>query len=220
VNWLRTLLHTRSTSLTRKVFNSKPIFDCQIFNTVPKLELQITCTRQHRSPRIMGSCRGFKDECKIPQLLLVCRLQQLRLVTYGCSFTSGRVIKYALLFCTFLSLFCSCLTSALAPAPAPAPAIPPFPVPVADLPGSWNTTVIGSSRFYYETKEVDAMQSLLAHWSNTATNSFSYNLPGWTSQPDLNYPCFEQADWQGVACYAFEGTYKGTTYFIVTVGYR
>ncbi|KAH9554708.1 hypothetical protein CY35_08G076700 [Sphagnum magellanicum] len=167
----------------------------------------------------MGSCRGFKDECKIPQLLLVCRLQQLRLVTYGCSFTSGRVIKYALLFCTFLSLFCSCLTSALAPAPAPAPAIPPFPVPVADLPGSWNTTVIGSSRFYYETKEVDAMQSLLAHWSNTATNSFSYNLPGWTSQPDLNYPCFEQADWQGVACYAFEGTYKGTTYFIVTVGY-
>ncbi|KAH9555267.1 hypothetical protein CY35_08G105700 [Sphagnum magellanicum] len=63
------------------------------------------------------------------------------------------------------------------------------------------------------------MQSLLAQWSNTATNSFSYNLPGWTSQPDLNYPCLEQADWQGVACQFFEGTYKGTTYFIVTVGY-
>jgi hypothetical protein len=63
------------------------------------------------------------------------------------------------------------------------------------------------------------MQSLLAQWSNTATNSFSYNLPGWTSQPDLNYPCLEQADWQGVACYFFEGTYKGTTYFIVAVGY-
>jgi hypothetical protein len=36
VNWLmRTLLHTRSASLTRKIFNSQPIFDCQIFNTVP-----------------------------------------------------------------------------------------------------------------------------------------------------------------------------------------
>ncbi|CAM6033885.1 unnamed protein product [Sphagnum compactum] len=165
----------------------------------------------------MGSCRGFKDECNTPQLLLVCRLQQLRLVTYGCSFTSGRVIKYALLFCTFLSLFCSCLTSTLAPAPAPA--IPPLPVPLADLPGSWNVTLIDRTWYYYETKEVDAMQMLLAQWSNTATNSFSYNLPGWTSQPGLNYPCFEQADWQGVACYAFEGRHNGTIFFIASVGY-
>jgi hypothetical protein len=116
-----------------------------------KLELQITCTRQHRSPRIMGSCRGIKDECNTPQLVLVCRLQQLRLVTYGCSFTSGRVIKYALLFCTFLSLFCSCLTSALAPDPAPA--TPPLPVPLADLPGSWNAMLMGPFWYYYETKE-------------------------------------------------------------------
>jgi hypothetical protein len=151
VNWLRTLLHTRSTSLTPKVFNSQPIFDCQIFNAVSSWSSKITCIRQHRSPRIMGSCRGFKDECNTPQLLLVCRLQQLPLVTYGCSFTSGRVIKYALLFCTFLSLFCSCLTSALAPAPAPA--IPPLPVPLADLPGSWNATLIDGSWNYYETKE-------------------------------------------------------------------
>jgi hypothetical protein len=66
---------------------------------------------------------------------------------------------------------------------------------------------------------VDAMQSLLAEWSNTATNLFSYNLPGWTSQPDLNYPCFEQSDWQGVACFGFEDTYKDTIYFGLTVGY-
>ncbi len=98
----------------------------------------------------MGSCRGFKDECNTPQLLLVCRLQQLRLVTYGCSFTSGRVIKHALLFWTFLSLFCSCLTSALAPAPAHT--IPPLPIPLADLPG-WNVTLIDRSWYYYETKE-------------------------------------------------------------------
>ncbi|KAH8948910.1 hypothetical protein BDL97_10G002400 [Sphagnum fallax] len=166
----------------------------------------------------MGSCRGFfKDECNTPQLLLICRLQQLRLVTCGCSFTSGRVIKYALLFCTFLTLFCSCLTSALAPAPAPA--IPPLPVPLADLPGSWNVTLIDRSWYYYETKEVDAMQSILAHWSNTATNSFSYNLPGWTSQPDLSYPCFDQANWLGVACYTSEENYNGTLYFTLSVGY-
>jgi len=99
----------------------------------------------------MGSCRGSKDECNTPQLLLVCRLQQLRLVAYGCSFTSGRVIKCALLFCTFLSLFCSCLTSALAPAPAPA--IPLLPVPLADFGGGWNATLIGGTWYYYETKE-------------------------------------------------------------------
>ncbi|KAH9555259.1 hypothetical protein CY35_08G105600 [Sphagnum magellanicum] len=167
----------------------------------------------------MGSRRGFKDECNTPQLLLVCRLQQLRLVTYGCSFTSGGVIKYALLCWTFLSLFCSCLTSALAPAPAPAPAIPPLPVPLADLPGSWNVTLIDRSWYYYETKEVDAMQSLLAQWSDTGTNLFSYNLPGWTSKPDVNYPCFEDSDWQGVLCYAFAQRYNGTIFFIVTVGY-
>jgi hypothetical protein len=66
---------------------------------------------------------------------------------------------------------------------------------------------------------VDAMQSLLAHWSNTATNSFSNNLPGWTSEPDLNYPCFEQANWEGVACYTSEDSYNGTLYFILSVGY-
>jgi hypothetical protein len=143
-----------STSLAPKVFNSQPIFDCQIFNVVPSWSSKFTCTHQHRSPRIMGSCRGFfKDECNTPQLLFVCRLQQLRLVTCGCSFTSGRLIKYALLFCTFFSLFCSCLTSALAPAPAPDPAIPPLPVPLADLPGSWNATLIDNSWYYYETKE-------------------------------------------------------------------
>ncbi|CAM6073718.1 unnamed protein product [Sphagnum tenellum] len=166
----------------------------------------------------MGSCRGFKDECNTPQLHLVWRLQQLRLVTYGCSFTSGGVIKHALLFWTFLSSFCLCLTSALAPAPAPAHTIPPLPVPLSDLPG-WNATLLDRSWYYYETKEVDAMQSLLAQWSNTATNSFSYNLPGWTSQPDLNYPCFEHSDWQGVACFRFEAAYKDTVYFGVTVGY-
>ncbi len=96
----------------------------------------------------MGSCRGFKDECNTPQLLLVCRLQQLRLVTHGCSFTSGRVIKYAWLFFTFLSLFCSSLTSALAPAPAPAP--PPLPVPLAE---GWNATLIYGFWYYYDTKE-------------------------------------------------------------------
>ncbi|KAH8954970.1 hypothetical protein BDL97_08G109600 [Sphagnum fallax] len=166
----------------------------------------------------MGSCRGFKDECNTPQLHLVWRLQLLRLVTYGCSFTSGGVIKHALLFWTFLSLFCSCLTSALAPAPAPAPTIPPLPIPLSDLPG-WNATLIDRSWYYYETKEVDAMQSLLAQWSNTATNSFSYNLPGWTSQPDLNYPCFEHSNWQGVACLTYEGRFNGTLLSIVTVAY-
>jgi hypothetical protein len=82
----------------------------------------------------MGSCRGFKDECNTPRLLLVCRLQQLRLVAYGCSFTSGRVIKYALLFCTFLSLFCSCLT-------------PP------ELGEGWNATLIHGTWYYYEPQE-------------------------------------------------------------------
>ncbi len=127
-------------------------FDCQIFSTWYQAEAPNRTI--HRSPRIMGICRGFKDECNTPQLLLVCRLQQLRLVTYGCSFTSGRVIKYALLCWTFLSLFCSCLTSALAPAPAPAPAHPktPIPIPLADLPG-WNVTLIDRSWCYYETKE-------------------------------------------------------------------
>ncbi|CAK9881727.1 unnamed protein product [Sphagnum jensenii] len=166
----------------------------------------------------MGSCRGFKDECNTPQLHLVWRLQQLRLVSYGCSFTSGGVIKHALLFWTFLSSFCLCLTSALAPAPAPAHTIPPLPVPLSDLP-RWNATLIDRSWYYYETKEVDAMQSLLAQWSNTATNSFSYNLPGWTSQPDLNYPCFEHSNWQGVACFTFEDSYNDTIFFVVTVGY-
>ncbi|CAK9236041.1 unnamed protein product [Sphagnum troendelagicum] len=166
----------------------------------------------------MGTCRGFKDECNTPQLHLVWRLQQLRLVTYGCSFTSGGVIKHALLFWTFLSLFCSCLTSALAPAPAPAHTIPPLPIPLSDLPG-WNATLIDRSWHYYETKEVDAMQSLLAQWSNTATNSFSYNLPGWTSQPDLNNPCFEHSNWQGVACITYEGRFNGTLLSIVTVAY-
>jgi hypothetical protein len=97
----------------------------------------------------MGSCRGFKDECNTPRLLLVCRLQQLRLVAYGCSFTSGRVIKYVLLFCTFLSLFCSCLTSALAPAPDPA--IPPL--PPADICASCNATFFEGAWSYYDTKE-------------------------------------------------------------------
>jgi len=99
----------------------------------------------------MGSCRGFKDECNTPQLFLVCRLQQLRLVAYGCSFTSGRVIKYTLLFCTVLSLFCSCLTSTLAPAPAPE--IPPLPVPLAEFGVGWNATLIDGIWYYYETKE-------------------------------------------------------------------
>ncbi|KAH9554680.1 hypothetical protein CY35_08G076000 [Sphagnum magellanicum] len=169
----------------------------------------------------MGSCRGFKDECNTPRLLLVCRLQQLRLVAYGCSFTSGRVIKYALLFCTFLSLFCSCLTSALAPAPAPA--IPPLPVPLGNFTGGWNATFNGEFWLYYDTNEVDAMQSLLAHWSNTATNSFSYNLPGWTNQSDLRYPCFDKA-WLGVTCFT-NGPFYGnlsdnsTEFYTVSVAY-
>jgi hypothetical protein len=164
----------------------------------------------------MGSCRGFKDECNTPRLLLVCRLQQLRLVAYGCSFTSGRVIKYALLFCTFLSLFCSCLTSALAPAPAPA--IPPLPIPLANFSGGWNATLIGSSWYYYDTKEVDAMHTLLAHWSQNPHNSFSSNLQGWTSQSDLSYPCFDNANWQGVACnYWQSGTSNGELYYVVSV---
>jgi hypothetical protein len=100
----------------------------------------------------MGSCRGFKDECNTPRLLVVCRLQQLRLVAYGCSFTSGRVIKYALLFCTFLSLFCSCLTSALAPASAPA-IPPPLPVPLANFRGGWNATFNFGAWQYYDTTE-------------------------------------------------------------------
>ncbi|CAM6025065.1 unnamed protein product [Sphagnum balticum] len=165
----------------------------------------------------MGSCRGFKDECNTPQLLLVCRLQQLRLVAYGCSFTSGRVIKCALLFCTFLSLFCSCLTSALAPAPAPA--IPPLPLPLPDYPG-WNATLIDGYWCYYETKEVDAMQSLLENWSNNATNSFSNNLPGWTTQSDLSYPCFDNANWLGVICENFGPLGNiSITYFTVSVVY-
>jgi hypothetical protein len=65
---------------------------------------------------------------------------------------------------------------------------------------------------------VDAMQSLFAHWSNTGTNLFSYNLPGWTSEPDLNYPCFERSDWQAVACYTFEGIHNGTIFLLVSVG--
>jgi hypothetical protein len=161
----------------------------------------------------MGSCRGFKDECNTPQLFLVCRLQQLRLVAYGCSFTSGRVIKYTLLFCTVLSLFCSCLTSTLAPAPAPE--IPPLPVPLA---GGWNATLFGEFWYYYETKEVDAMQSLSANWSNTATNSFSYNLPGWTDRSNLSYPCFDKANWQGVACTDFlQDNINGSIFVIVTI---
>ncbi len=67
------------------------------------------------------------------------------------------------------------------------------------------------------------MQSLLANWSNTGTNSFSYNLPGWTNQSDLSYPCFDNA-WLGVTC-NYNGPYYGnysdssTKYFIVSVGY-
>ncbi|CAK9235747.1 unnamed protein product [Sphagnum troendelagicum] len=163
----------------------------------------------------MGSCRGFKDECNTPQLFLVCRLQQLRLVAYGCSFTSGRVIKYTLLFSTVLSLFCSCLTSTLAPAPAPE--IPPLPVPLAEFGVGWNATLIDGIWCYYETKEVDAMQSLLANWSNTATNSFSYNLPGWTYRSNLSYPCFDNANWQGVACTYSQPNINGSIYFIVSI---
>jgi hypothetical protein len=66
---------------------------------------------------------------------------------------------------------------------------------------------------------VDAMQSLLANWSNTGTDLFSYNLPGWTSKPGLNYPCFEDVNWQGVACYTFENMYNGTTFLVVSVSY-
>ncbi|KAH8954473.1 hypothetical protein BDL97_08G079800 [Sphagnum fallax] len=160
----------------------------------------------------MGSCRGFKDECNTPQLFLVCRPQQLRLVAYGCSFTSGRVIKYTLLFCTVLSLFCSCLTSTLAPAPAPEP---PLPVPLAEFGEGWNVTLIDGIWYYYETKEVDAMQSLWANWSNTATNSFSYNLPGWSNR---SYPCFDNANWQGVTCtFTASSQSVDSPYFIVSV---
>jgi hypothetical protein len=63
------------------------------------------------------------------------------------------------------------------------------------------------------------MQSLLAHWSNTGTNLYSYNLPGWTSKPGLNYPCFEDIDWQGVACYTAEYMSNGTKFFVVSVRY-
>jgi hypothetical protein len=67
---------------------------------------------------------------------------------------------------------------------------------------------------------VDAMQSLFEAWSDTAANSFSYNLPGWSNRVGFNYPCFEKANWQGVVCLHQQLPYNGTTpIFSVAVHY-
>ncbi len=67
---------------------------------------------------------------------------------------------------------------------------------------------------------VDVMQSLFKAWSNTAVNSFSYNLPGWSNRVGFNYPCFEEGHWQGVVCSREQYQSNGTTpIFHVAVHY-
>jgi hypothetical protein len=67
---------------------------------------------------------------------------------------------------------------------------------------------------------VDAMQSLFEAWSNTAANSFSYNLPGWSNRVGFNYPCFRRNHWQGVVCSQEQLPSNGTTpIFFVAVLY-
>ncbi|KAH9534576.1 hypothetical protein CY35_17G012400 [Sphagnum magellanicum] len=64
------------------------------------------------------------------------------------------------------------------------------------------------------------MQSLFEAWSDTAANSFSYNLKGWSNRVGLNYPCFENGHWQGVVCLHEQLPYNGTTpIFSVAVHY-
>ncbi len=72
----------------------------------------------------------------------------------------------------------------------------------------------------FDVPAVDAMQSLFEAWSDTAANSFSYNLPGWSNRVGLNYPCFENLHWQGVVCLLEQLPYNGTTpIFSVAVHY-
>jgi hypothetical protein len=72
----------------------------------------------------------------------------------------------------------------------------------------------------FDVPAVDAMQSLFEAWSDTAANSFSYNLQGWSNRVGLNYPCFEKSNWQGVVCLHEQLPYNGTTpIFLVAVHY-
>jgi hypothetical protein len=72
----------------------------------------------------------------------------------------------------------------------------------------------------FDVPAVDAMQSLLEAWSDTAANSFSYNLKGWSNRVGYNYPCFENSHWQGVVCLHEQLPYNGTTpIFFVAVLY-
>ncbi|CAM6009843.1 unnamed protein product [Sphagnum balticum] len=174
-----------------------------------------------RVSRVARAC-GFKDECTTQSMFST--VARFRFLTHTCILTSNNVIKFVLfLFCALSSLSCCCcLESTNAPAPAPATSTgpPPLPVPLSDLPAGLNATLINGFWYYYETKEVDAMQSLFEAWSNTAANSFSYNLPGWSNQVGFNYPCFESGHWQGVACLQEQLPYNGTTpIFFVAVHY-
>jgi hypothetical protein len=72
----------------------------------------------------------------------------------------------------------------------------------------------------FDVPAVDAMQSLFEAWSDTAANSFSYNLKGWSNRVGFNYPCFENCNWQGVSCLYEQRLYNGTTpIFSVAVQY-
>jgi hypothetical protein len=68
----------------------------------------------------------------------------------------------------------------------------------------------------FDVHAVDAMQSLFKAWSNTATNSFSYNLPGWSNRVGFDYPCFEKTTWQGVVCLYERSLYNGTIPIFLT----
>ncbi|KAH8952867.1 hypothetical protein BDL97_09G107100 [Sphagnum fallax] len=174
-----------------------------------------------RVSRVAGAC-GFKEECTTQSMILT--VGRFPFHTHACILTSNNVIKFVLfLFCALSSLSsCCCLESTNAPAPAPATSTgpPPLPVPLSDLPAGLNATLINGFWYYYETKEVDAMQSLFEAWSDTAANSFSYNLQGWSNRVGLNYPCFEKGNWQGVVCLHEQLPYNGTTpIFLVAVHY-
>ncbi|KAH9551324.1 hypothetical protein CY35_09G009100 [Sphagnum magellanicum] len=175
-----------------------------------------------RVSRVARAC-GLKDECTTQSMFLT--VARFPFLTHTCILTSNNVIKFVLfLFCALPSLSsCCCLTNSTqqpAPAPATSTGPPPLPVPLSDLPAGLNATLINGFWYYYETKEVDAMQSLFEAWSDTAANSFSYNLPGWSNQVGFNYPCFENTHWQGVVCLHEQLPYNGTTpIFSVAVHY-
>ncbi|CAK9237782.1 unnamed protein product [Sphagnum troendelagicum] len=161
---------------------------------------------------------AFKDECTTQSMFLT--VGRFPFLTHACILlTRNNVIKFVLfLFCALSSLSCCCCLTTDSPTTSSGP--PPLPFPLSDLPAGLNATLIDGLWYYYETKEVDAMQSLFKAWSNTATNSFSYNLPGWSNRVGFDYPCFEKTTWQGVVCLYERSLYNGTIpIFLVGVHY-